>query len=74
MDGRPEVASENMRFRWNITTGEGYLDNVIFNIVTMPAATGALLLSTKAGSRGYMYKHASFVADAAMTYKVLFWG
>lgn len=42
--------------------------------VTMPAATGVLLLSSKGGSRGYMYKHESFDPRAAMTYKVLFWG
>lgn len=42
--------------------------------VTMPAATGALLLSTKGGSRGWIYKHASFNPNAAITAKVLFAG
>jgi hypothetical protein len=38
--------------------------------VTTPAATGALLLSTKAGSRGYIKKDTGFDPNAAMTYKV----
>jgi hypothetical protein len=38
--------------------------------VTMPAATGALLLSTKSGSRGYLRKDAAFDPNAAMTIEV----
>ena len=41
---------------------------------TMPAATGALLLSSKGGSRGYLYKHASFDPNGALTLKILFMG
>lgn len=36
-----------------------------------PAATGALLLSTKGGSRGWAYKHASFDPNAAVTLRIL---
>jgi hypothetical protein len=42
--------------------------------VTMPAATGVLLLSTKGGSRGWVYKSASFDPNAAMTAKILYVG
>jgi hypothetical protein len=48
-----------------------YIKNVILNRVTMPAATGALLLSTQGGSRGWQYKHASFNPNAALTYRIL---
>ena len=41
---------------------------------TMPAATGALLLSSKGGSRGYLYKHDSFNPNGALTLKILFMG
>lgn len=36
-----------------------------------PAPTGALLLSSNGGSRGYAYKHASFNPNAAVTLRVL---
>jgi hypothetical protein len=39
--------------------------------VDMPAATGALLLSTQGGSRGWAYKHASFNPNAALTMRIL---
>lgn len=39
--------------------------------VDMPAATGALLLSTQGGSRGWAYKHASFDPNAALTMRIL---
>ncbi len=51
------------------TTGGSCIERV-----TDCATTGALLLSTKGGSRGYLYKHASFDPNAAMTYKVLYTG
>jgi len=39
--------------------------------VTMPAATGALLLSSYGGSRGFVFKHASFDPNAALSYKIV---
>jgi hypothetical protein len=39
--------------------------------VDMPAATGALLLSTQGGLRGWAYKHASFNPNAALTMRIL---
>lgn len=36
-----------------------------------PAPTGALLLSSNGGSRGYAYKHASFDPNEAVTLRVL---
>jgi hypothetical protein len=39
-------------------------------LVTSPASTGALLLSTKSGSRGYLRKDAAFDPNAAMTIEV----
>lgn len=39
--------------------------------VTTPAATGALLLSTKGGSRGFVYKSASLTGNEALTYQVI---
>ncbi len=56
------------------TAFSGVVSGLSFSRLTMPAATGALLLSTKGGARGYLYKHASFDPIAAMTYKVLFVG
>jgi hypothetical protein len=50
------------------------MDNWKLEPVTMPAATGALLLSTKGGSRGYLVKEAGFDPNAASTYKVLYLG
>jgi hypothetical protein len=47
------------------------IDNVSAKCVTMPAATGALLLSTQGGSRGWAYKHASFNPNAALTMRIL---
>lgn len=57
-----------------IATLTASFTDISFKQVTMPAATGALLLSTKGGSRGFLYKHASFNPNAAMTYKVLYVG
>jgi hypothetical protein len=37
----------------------------------MPAATGALLLSSYGGSRGFVFKHASFNPNAALSYKIV---
>jgi hypothetical protein len=45
------------------------IDDVSFQRVTSPAATGALLLSTKAGSRGFA-KNTGIDPNAAMTYKI----
>jgi hypothetical protein len=42
--------------------------------VTDVVITGALILSSKAGSRGWLYKHASFDPRTAMTYKVFYIG
>lgn len=39
--------------------------------VTSPASTGALLLSSPGGSRGWEYKHASFNPNAALTYRIM---
>jgi len=36
-----------------------------------PASTGALLLSSNGGSRGWAYKHASFNPNAAVTLRIL---
>jgi hypothetical protein len=47
-----------------------YWDEVILKSLDMPASTGALLLSTKSGSRGYINKDTGFDPNAAMTYKV----
>jgi hypothetical protein len=47
------------------------VDNFTAYKVTMPAATGALLLSTQGGSRGWAYKHASFNPNAALTMRIL---
>jgi len=44
-------------------------DTSVKNVLT-PAATGALLLSTQGGSRGWQYKHASFNPNAALTYRI----
>jgi hypothetical protein len=49
----------------------GTVDNLFFQQVTMPAATGALLLSSYGGSRGFVFKHASFDPDAALSYKIV---
>ena len=64
--------------------GSGYTSNATsFNgSITTPslkrvldvAATGALLLSTKAGSRGYLLKGTGFDPNAAMTFKVYYVG
>jgi hypothetical protein len=40
-------------------------------VVTDCAATGALLLSSQGGSRGWAYKHASFNPNAALTMRIL---
>ena len=53
---------------------QGRFDDYSVKLLTMPAATGALLLSSKGGSRGYLYKHASFDPNAALTMKILFMG
>lgn len=39
--------------------------------VTSPSSTGALLLSSNGGSRGWAYKHASFNPNAAVTLRIL---
>jgi hypothetical protein len=39
--------------------------------VNTPASTGALLLSTKGGSRGWQYKHASFNPNVEVTLRIL---
>jgi hypothetical protein len=46
-------------------------DNWKHERVTMPAATGALLLSSYGGSRGYVYKSASFDPNVALSYKIV---
>jgi hypothetical protein len=53
---------------------QGRTDDNSLQRVDMPAATGALLLSSKGGSRGFLYKHASFNPNAALTMKILYWG
>jgi hypothetical protein len=57
-------------------SGSGTLtvDTLNMQKVTMPAATGVLLLSRKGGSRGWLYKHASFNPNAAITAKILYVG
>lgn len=49
----------------------GAVDNYSVKNVLDPAPTGALLLSSNGGSRGYAYKHASFDPNAAVTLRVL---
>jgi len=61
----------------NVSGGVGATTDITaINVasVDMPAATGALLLSSKGGSRGYIYKHASFDPNAALTAKILYVG
>jgi hypothetical protein len=53
------------------TSFSGTIDNPFAYQVTMPASTGALLLSTQGGSRGWAYKHASFNPNAALTMRIL---
>jgi hypothetical protein len=62
----------NTGFRLRNNTNGSVTDIVTLNVykVTMPAATGALLLSTKSGSRGYIKKDPGFVPNETMTYKV----
>jgi len=52
----------------------GTIDNPSLKQVTMPAATGALLLSSKGGSRGWLYKSATFDPNLAQTLKILYYG
>jgi hypothetical protein len=42
--------------------------------LTTPPATGVLLLSRKGGDRGWLYKHASFNPNSAITAKILYVG
>jgi hypothetical protein len=56
------------------TTLTGTSPNISAKQVTAPATTGALLLSTKGGSRGFIDKSASFNPNAEITYKVLYVG
>ena len=56
----------------------GTIDNVYWQELSVPipsvVTTGALLLSSKGGSGGWLYKHASFNPNNAMTYKVFYVG
>jgi len=55
-------------------TGTVDIDNFSIKRVTMPAATGALLLSSKGGSRGWLYKSDTFDPNLAQTLKILYYG
>jgi len=48
-----------------------YWDDMSVQRVTMPVITGALLLSSKNGSRGWYQMDAAFNPNAAMTYEIL---
>jgi len=52
----------------------GTFDNFHVYKFTAPVATGALLLSTRGGSRGWISKHASFDPNLEMTYKIYYVG
>jgi hypothetical protein len=62
-------------FGFNGTAGHSvgtfYADDAYCKRVTMPAATGALLLSSYGGSRGFVFKHASLNPNAALSYKIV---
>jgi hypothetical protein len=51
------------------TDDVAYLKSIVATQTTMPAATGALLLSTKAGSRGWI-QNTGVTGNEALTYKV----
>jgi hypothetical protein len=67
LDGTPLTAG--------ISTDNGSFSGSInapsYKPVTMPVATGALLLSTKGGSRGWYRKDSSFNPNAVMTIEVI---
>jgi hypothetical protein len=63
------IASQTMGF----TTGTaftGRVDDFTYQRVTSPAATGALLLSTKGGARGFISLPAAFNGNLAGSYKI----
>jgi hypothetical protein len=53
------------------SNGSAIVDNYTAEPLTMPAATGALLLSSYGGSRGFVFKHASFNPNVALSYKIV---
>ena len=58
----------------NIGGGNGaetVIDSISMFRVSMPAATGVLLLSSYGGSRGFVFQHASFDPNAALSYKIV---
>ena len=67
--GTARDATWNLLATLSAATSTGYIDNVSLKRVTMPAATGALLLSST-GARGFISKSASFNANAAGSFKV----
>ncbi len=63
----------NVYFRSNAVASEFYIDNVQVTAVTDCATTGALLLSTKGGARGWTYNN-GIDPNAAFSYKVFYVG
>ena len=65
------VANANDRVELYATGGVWTVESLSFKRITDVATTGALLLSTPGGSRGYAYKHGSFTGNAAYTLQIL---
>jgi hypothetical protein len=64
-------ASTNAGITGTSTPFTGSITSLSVKQLTMPAATGALLLSSYGGSRGFVFKHASFDPNAALSYKIV---